>query len=321
MKVDDLLEAFVHRAQLDPNGVPFTSHFPGDSATRPGFHLVLGFITHGNEWGTLPAALRLQDELTRGVLSSKVPVTLLLGNPSAARQNVRFLEEDFNRVFTFDRPAENGERLRAEEVRPLLDNADFFLDFHQTQTPTASAFWTFPWGGDLGKWARVLGGAPRGLTRATKGAFSPGKCCLDEYVRSRDKMGLTVEVGTKGPDPAQAQMTYDVASRFIRVLSELASGQGTLSAMAEACPAIEWFETRAVVPAQSAKHHLRPGIGNWTLVSAGELLSPPGAPEIRAPESGYILFPKYYSTGDPVPPELFRIGAPLGDPSVVYGDV
>src|SRR5690606_38758114 len=184
-------------------------------------HVVIGFITHGNEWGTLPAALWLQRDLAEGAIPLAGPVTLLLGNREAALRNERYLEEDFNRVFTFDRSADNLERRRADEVRPLLDAADFFLDFHQTQTPTESAFWTFPWTGDLPLWARAIGGAPVGLTRRAGGVSSAGKCCLDEYVRNRGKMGITLEVGVKGPDLQQAELAYASAKRFIHAVTRL----------------------------------------------------------------------------------------------------
>jgi succinylglutamate desuccinylase len=281
--------------------------------------VVLGFVTHGNEWGTLPAALQLQKDLALGSLKPAGPVTLLLGNRQAALQNVRFVEEDFNRVFTFDQPAKSLERSRAEQVRPLLDATDYFLDFHQTQTPTEAPFWTFPWTGDLGLWARAIGGAPLGLTRRANGAFSPGKSCLDEYVRERGNMGITLEVGTKGPDPEQAVRTYEAAKRFVAAVSAIARAETDLRSLAFEQPPIHWYATREVIQAVTKEHRLRPGLGNWTAVESGEVLSAPGAPEIRASEPGRILFPKYPGPNEPPPPELFRLGVPIEDPDFTFG--
>ncbi len=288
-------------------------HFAGSAVDGP--HVVLCVVTHGNEFGTLPALLRLQRELAEGAVRPAVPVTLLVGNPDAARENERFLEEDFNRVMTFDRPADTLERKRAEEVRPLLDAADFFLDIHQTQTPTVQPFWTLPWEGNLGLFARALGGAQAGLTRAGGGVFSAGRRCLDEYVRDRGRVGITVEVGERGEDDAQAQRAYSVMRRLLDVQERMMAG-ATIQQLAEEMPPIKWFVTRDVVPAASQDHRLRPGLFNFSEVQVGELLSAPEAPEIRASADGCILFPKYPRPGDPPPPELFRLAVEVGDPDL-----
>lgn len=317
-KVGGWLAEFSSLADPGVFGVPFSHHFPLSSATLGVPHVVICVLTHGNEFGTLPAALRLQKELASGVVRPEVPVTLLLGNPEAALRNERYLEEDFNRVMTFDRPADNLERKRAEQVRPLLDAADRFLDIHQTQTPTDVPFWTMPWEGDLGLWARALGGADAGLTRAPGGVFSKGKCCLDEYVRARNRMGITIEVGERGEDSEQAERAYGVMRRLLDVQTRLIQG-AELSAEAAGMPPIRWYVTREVVPALSDAHRLRPGIFNFSRVRKGELLSDSGAPEIRAIEDGCVLFPKYPKLGEAPPPELFRLAVEVESPDASFG--
>ncbi len=279
---------------------------------------MLGFLTHGNEVGSLPAALRLLQDLLAGKVIPAGPTSLLLGNVSAARQGTRYVEEDFNRVFTFDRPVQSLERRRALEVRPLLDQADLFLDVHQTQTPTDSAFWTLPWSQTLALWATVVGAAPRGLTRAPGRTFSTGTRCLDEYVRDRGKVGLTVELGTKGFCAAQAQNCYQSCLRLLSAYDRIDASTSTLEACADSQPSIQWFETVQVVPARDAADRLRPGLGCFTSVQKDELLSAPGAPPIRASRSGHILFPKYPGPLDPPPTDLFRLAIPLEDPQTHF---
>ncbi len=309
------LERFRQAAKPSPLSVPWHSFHPGRGLRKK--HLLLGFITHGNELGTLPAAVRLIEEMAAGTLIADGPVSVLLGNVPAAHANVRFLEEDLNRVCTFDQVATSWERRRATEIRPLLDSVDFFLDFHQTQTPTSSAFWTFPWEMDLGLWARVIGAAPLGLTRAPGGSFSQGTCCLDEYVRARARPALTAELGTKGWDDTQAENAYHSSVRLIRAYDQICTGQHQLQTLAAAQPEVRWFETRSIVPAKTVHDALRPGLGNWVAVTKGELLSADTSPEIRASEDGMILFPKYPRLGDPPPPELFRLGVALDDPNAL----
>lgn len=315
-KVRGWLSEFERRADPGPFQIPYVHHF-GAEPVHDSPHLVMGVITHGNEFGTLPAVLRLQEELLTSSVPQSFRVTLLLGNPDAALKNCRFIDEDLNRVMTFDRPADNLERRRAEELRPVLDSADLFLDIHQTQKPTESPFWTMPWEGNLGLWARALGGASAGLTRHPGGQFSQGKCCLDEYVRLRGKIGITVEVGERGEDEAQENLAYQIMRRAVDVQGRLVFGAQLLD-MAEEMPQIDWHATADVVPAASAEHRLRPGIHNFAQVKKGDLLSPTGSPEIRASDDGRILFPKYPAPSDPPPPELFRLGVPLSDPDALY---
>ena len=313
--VDDALDRFRSLADLGPYGDPWCHHHAGEG--RHEQHTVFGFIIHGNENGTLPAALRLVEALRSGEVQTGGPVSVLLGNPAAAREDVRFLEEDFNRVFTFDRPAESLERRRAESVRAVLDAADLFLDFHQTQTPTESAFWTFPWDTRFGHWARVAAVAPVGITRAPGQVFSKGTCCLDEYVRGRGKIGITAELGMRGEDADQANAAFEACVRVLSAVDAIAAGATTLSARADAERSIRWYRTAHVVPARDAHDRLRPGVENWMPVEGGERLSAVGTPEIVAPEAGVVLFPKYPRDGDPPPPELFRIGVPVDDPELL----
>jgi len=314
--VETCLSQFESLATPGPLAIPWTSHFPGEERIKT--HLVLGFITHGNEWGTLPAALRVLAELKTGHLKSAGPITFLLGNPRATRKNVRFVDEDFNRVFSFERPADNGERQRAEEVRPLLDSADIFLDFHQTQTPTESPFWTFPWDEAHAHWAQIIAAAPLGLTRPPGGVFSKGKCCLDEYVRNRGKIGLTAEVGTKGADKVQEELTYQSIVRLLSALERIEVENCSLQELAEVAPPVQWYQTAEVVAARTKDDRLRDGLGNWSSVDQGEILSAPGGPLLRASQSGKILFPKYPQPGEPLAPELFRLGTPLENPSEFF---
>ena len=303
--IESALQRFRELASPGPYRYQWCHHHAGKNSAVP--HIEFGCLIHGNEHGTLPAAVRLVEALTSGRLASDSAVTVLLGNVAAARADRRFLEEDFNRVFTFDRPAKSAERRLAELVRPILDDASVFLDLHQTQTPTARPFWTFPWEPTLAAWARALRVAPFALTRPAGQVFSKGTCCLDEYVRNRGRVGITVELGYRGPDDAQVRLAEQAMTRAVLLANELAQGAVNVLELAEREPPLCTFETAHVVAAPSALHRLRPGLENWTPVRAGELLSADGAPELRAPQEGYVLFPKYPRASEPPPPELYRL--------------
>jgi len=314
-QVTAYLGEFLERAEPGPFLYEACHHFPGSRDDAP--HVVFGFCIHGNEHGSLPALVQLQRELA--LSEREVSVTLLLGNVDAIRREVRFIEEDFNRVFTFDRPAESGERRRAERVRPILDRADFFLDFHQTQTKTKEPFYTFPWFVELGDWARALGLARVGLTRPSTEAFSPGLCCLDEYVRGRGKVGLTIELGLRGQDQAQAALALQGARRTLKIFDDLLSGRSTLASLAAEEDEIDWYESSHIIRPNGSELRLRPGLENWTLISQGETLSEVGSPLVTSPFAAAALFPKYPGRSESPPAELLRLARPVADPTRQYG--
>jgi len=119
--------------------IPGVTTFEG---ARPGPHVVIAALVHGNELCGAWALLRLLEREIRpwrGRLSLAF-VNLAAfdafdpGNPKASR----YLDEDLNRVWspaTLDGPRRSRELERAREIRPLIERADFLLDIHSMQLP------------------------------------------------------------------------------------------------------------------------------------------------------------------------------------------
>ena len=107
---------------------------------RPGPHVMLSALVHGNE----PCgAVALDFLFTRRVRPRRGRLSLAFMNAAAygtfdpALPNVsRFVDEDFNRLWTsevLDGPRDSAELSRAREVRPILDTVDILLDLHSMQ--------------------------------------------------------------------------------------------------------------------------------------------------------------------------------------------
>lgn len=271
----------------------------------------LQVCTHGDEIGPLPAAVELLEALVEGRWRPRVHLSLAVGNPEAVRAGVRGLDSDLNRVF-LPSPPDDREGRRARELMPVLDDVDVLLDLHQTGAPTASAFYILPWDEAHARWVRALGGAPMWITRPPDQGFSPSTCCVDEYVRQRGRIGLTLELSQKGPDPATAQAALGVMRRLV----ELAEDPRRLAAEAEARPEPGYLVLSWREPMGEPTRRLREGLRNLQPVEQGQLLSPDGAPALPCPVGGYLLFPKYPPRDaqgrvlPPVPEELFRIVVP-----------
>lgn len=307
--VRSLLDRFRERAVPGPSSYPWAHHHDGG---RHAHHLVVTLLVHGNEHGTLPAGLRLIDALIDGSVVHGGRVTLALANPEAALQDRRFLDFDLNRAFAFVPGREGHEHTRARELRPLLDAADLLLDLHQTGTPTASPFWTFPWNPVFGHWARVLQAAPIGITRPPDQGFAaPDLKCIDEYVRNRGLPGICLELGARGQDPEQAESAYRSLVRTLDVIDAIAAGHTTLADEAASQPELTWYTTAHREAWGDPRRALRPGLENWSPVRAGEDLSAADSPLIQVERDGRVLFPKYPLPSEPRPAHLFHLATEL----------
>ena len=278
------------------------------------FHVVLCCMTHGDETGSLPAAVQLLEALQQGTRRFAGRLTVVVGNPPAARLGRRFGEADLNRVFL---PGpESWERRRAAELMPLLDQADLVVDLHQTIEPTAQPFHIHPWTPVLEHWAQILQGAQDWVTRPMGESFATGTCCLDEYVRDQGRAALTIELSQKGMRPQTTKLAQAVMERALDAAQARLAGSD-LASLSSTAKEMRLWRTAHKEPFASAELCLRPGLRNFEPVQTGELLSAVGTPELRAPCSGALLFPKYPprdTTGGisgPLPADIFRVLTPL----------
>ena len=140
LPADPLLPIDIARFAAGNTGIPYVTTF--DSG-RPGSHVVINALTHGNEVCGAHALAFLFD---RGIRPRRGRLTFSFANVAAhasfdtARPTAsRFLDEDMNRVWspeTLDGPRQSRELARARELRPLIVSADFLLDVHSMQTPS-----------------------------------------------------------------------------------------------------------------------------------------------------------------------------------------
>ncbi len=115
-------------------GVPYVTTF--DSG-RPGPHVLLNALTHGNE---VCGAQALDWLLRQAVRPARGKLTLSFANVDAYERfdplrpyESRYVDEDLNRVWTAE--VLGGRRAslelkRARELLPIVESADFLLDLH-----------------------------------------------------------------------------------------------------------------------------------------------------------------------------------------------
>jgi len=303
------LRRFEELNQPEPGGYRWSHHHDGGEHT---IHLVFGSMTHGDEVGSLPGVVRALERLQEGSLRFGGRLTFFIGNPEAGLERKRFLEQDLNRMF-MEREDAAHEVRRARQLMPILDRADLLVDFHQTILATHRPFYICPWHRVGWLWARALAGAEHWITRPPHQSFASGLVCADEYVRLQGKAGLTLELGEQGFFPEAGELACRTIERALVIADKLATRDKALDEAAMGMPELAFMQTVHREKFVDPKMALREGLINFEPVAEGDLLSAAGCPELRAPSSGAVLFPKYPprdplgNATEPRPGELYRI--------------
>jgi predicted deacylase len=112
------------------------------AASRPGPHVLLQALTHGNE---VCGAIALDRLLREGIQPTRGTLSIVFANvdaylrfDSARPFASRCIDEDFNRLWTtevLDGQRDSSELKRARELRPLYERTDFLLDIHSMSEP------------------------------------------------------------------------------------------------------------------------------------------------------------------------------------------
>ena len=117
---------------------------------RPGPHVLINALTHGNEFCGMVAATHLLDTGVRPLIGT---LTVSFANVAAydtfdtARPfDSRQLVHNLNRIWStewLDGPDDSPELRRARALRPVVAAADHVLDIHSTSQPV-QPFWVYP---------------------------------------------------------------------------------------------------------------------------------------------------------------------------------
>lgn len=128
-------------------GIDYVHRF---ESGRPGPHVLVNALTHGNEFCGMVAATHLLD---RGVRPRIGTLTVSFANVAAYETfdpthpfDSRQLVHNLNRVWSaewLDGPQDSPELRRARELRPVVAAADHLLDIHST-SQDVEPFWVYP---------------------------------------------------------------------------------------------------------------------------------------------------------------------------------
>jgi len=269
-------------------GIDYVHRF---ESGKPGPHVLISALTHGNEICGMVAATHLLDTGVRPKIGT---LTICFSNVEAYESfneaqpfESRQLVHNMNRIWSselLDGSEDSPELRRARVLRPVIDAADYILDIHSTSQDVVP-FWVYPAYERNAQVALAIGRPPVHLVMPSGlGSGTP----LIQYGHHGDPAG-------KG-----AALVVECGQHFKRSAAELATAV-TLDFLAHfglidknpaaSTPAeqrrFELLETHMVKAADFS--FTRPLVGFETFAK-GELIATNGTEEIRSPCDDCTIF-------------------------------
>jgi predicted deacylase len=261
---------------------------------KPGPHVMVSAVTHGNE---LCGAITLDFLFRQEIRPKKGKLTFAFNNYRAflsfnpAQPLLsRFVDEDFNRIWSPE--ALNGSRTsveleRARELRPFVDGVDFLLDIHSMQTSVTPLMLAGP----LPKGRGLAGALGVPLYVVSDEGHVAGRR-LRDYGDFGDlsskKNALLVECGQHW-EKASADVSLQTTLRFLLACDsvEPESIEADLMPVENAQKFVE--VTDIVTIKTNAFAFVEPYQGLEVIPEAGTLLGRDGGEEVRTPYDNCIL--------------------------------
>ena len=270
-------------------GIPYVHRF--DSG-KPGPHVLVNALTHGNEICGMVAATHLLDTGVRPRIGT---LTVSFANVEAYEAfdrekpfDNRQLVHNLNRIWSpewLEGEEDSPELRRARELRPVVAAADHILDIHST-SQDVEPFWVYPAFERNAQLALAIG-------RPAVHLVMPDGLGSGTPVIQHGRHGLAA-------GDAGAALVAECGQHFLQSSADLAV-QVTLDFLAqfgviEARPPRERAPQRRYQLLQTCVvrtpdfRFTRPVVGFETF-AAGDLIATDGGQEIRAPEDCTILMP------------------------------
>ncbi len=270
-------------------GVPYVHRF---QSGRPGPHVLVNALTHGNEFCGMVAACHLLDTGVRPLIGR---LTVSFANVAAYETfttlqpfDSRQLVHNLNRIWSdawLDGPEHSPELARAREMRPVVAVADHILDIHSTSQPV-QPFWVYPDRPRNAAAAIAIGEPavhlvmPQGLGSGTP-LIQHGPHGTDDF----HGVGLVAECGQHFQQ-ASADRAIRVARQFLAHFGLIATED-----RAPAAPAHRYQLLQTWVIKTPDFCFSRPLVGFETF-GPGELIATDGPDAIHAPADGCtVLMP------------------------------
>jgi predicted deacylase len=261
---------------------------------KPGPHVLVNALTHGNE---ICGAIVVDRLLREGLRPTRGTLTLAFANVEAfARFDpknpyaTRFVDEDFNRVWTPEVLAgkrESVELARARALHPFIAAADYLLDIHSMLEPSPPVMICGPlekgirFAFDVGIPEHVVSdtGHANGTRMRDYGGFGDP---------ASPKNALLVECGQHWERNAE-RVAWQTTWRFLRHLDVVDRAQAARQIEEPVPPQRLVRVTEAVVASSPAFRFAKPFSGMEVVPRQGDVIAWDGDQAVRAPYDNCVL--------------------------------
>ncbi len=190
--------------------------------TKTGPHLLVFGAIHGNEiCGTL-AIQKVMEDLRQNQLTLKAGQVTFVPccNPLSYANNVRFTDEDLNRIIKKHPQAKSYESQAANCLTRYIDDCDILLDLHSMGSPCEPCIFIDHPHPTLTAIAKAIN--PPDILLEWEKVYPDSEHCqsTETYAHSQGKMGLTVECG-QHTDPQATHFAYNAIIQTMRTLEML----------------------------------------------------------------------------------------------------
>ena len=262
---------------------------------KPGPHVMINAVTHGNE---ICGAIALDRLFRSGIEPTQGRLTLAFVNhmaysrfdPKLPRYS-RLVDEDINRVWVEERldgDEDNNELRRARELRPVYDTVDHLLDIHSM--------------GTLSPALMLCNGLDKEVAIARRIGYPGHIVCGSGHVRGKrlieytpfndtnnQKTALLVECGQHWAEDT-AVIALDTALHFLRAV-ELIDPEFFAAHVTDAEPAPQRIlQVTAGIATETDEFRFAEDFsGLETFAKAGTVIATDGDKEVKTPHDDCIL--------------------------------
>lgn len=266
-------------SEVKESGIPGVLKIISES---PGPRVIVMGGIHGDEPCGVSAVKRLEREFRAGQLQlAQGELLLITANHEAIEADQRSLVRNLNRLFK-DNSGEPDcyEVRRAEQLKPLLAEAQYLLDLHSTTSPSPPFLMCEKEGLPI---ARQMG-----LDRVVLGWATLGAQALagdtESWARSHGAIAFTLECG-QHREPAAEGIAWRAALQFLSITGAIKAAEQVIAP----APLMLWLYATQLKESQDFVFS-RTYTG-FDALEEGELVGSDAAREYRTDRPGRIIFP------------------------------
>jgi succinylglutamate desuccinylase len=252
---------------------------------KRGPSIVLFSGVHGDEVSGIHAVEKVFFDFFTGARTlQQGSLTLVRANEQAIEAERRYVQHNLNRLFKADYGADidraSYEFCRAQELKTILQNCDYFLDLHSA--PTAQEPFIVVEHENAGFFSQL--GIPKLMTGWSKFSSDAIGGDAENYANAHGARSATLESGSHF-DKRSNDVAYRAVISFLSVLGVVVGTQ------APASNPLEIVDVYAVVTKDFDDFRYARQAENFQFVKKGEAFAFQGGRPLTAHEDTYVLIP------------------------------